>query len=825
VGEGTSALLGLQTRLTLHEAMASSKNLFALEQAAKLAKKKQAEAEAAAVLDSFVTSFGDASSAGSALWVRGGVEGGGAGSGAGLYVMDAAAPRRGVAAAAMFADDSASVPLPTTTAAAAAAAGKRREMDAFLEELKQRQEGGGGGRARAQSYASDRPCAGHDLETTSNLCVGDLAPSVREEELSAVFSRYGRVTSVEIMRPRTEEERACGRHTGFVLFAERREAEAAMKGMQDATLGGGRVTLAWARSARPAAGLAPLMEGGHAAGGASTLLQAVQIPLRSAGLRADIAPFPGLPSSSPAGAAGGPAASARRTLHIGWDARQPGPRSAALATAPPLPSVPLGAHLVPVPVPALRLDRQLADLWAMHLVCDTSASLDMALRSLYSCARAGRQEGGAEAVRLPWLEEGEAGGHAAAYLQWRTWSLLQGDALHTWRTAPYQVIEGGVWWRPPPCPLPDDLEAAECEDEAALMRDAQKSRGRRKVARGQAGNAGSEEGRGKLSLAAQAEWSSLIGLRAPPSLEVGPDDPHAVSLPGEGEDSRADGTSAASAGLSLSNPAVRVAMVFALDHAEAAAPLVGTLLRALADPQATAQSAVARLYVAADILAASATATVRNASAFRSALQAGLPDAFEALGARLRGGHVGRMSREALRERVLRVLAAWERSFVFSLLYTTGLGATLVRPHAVSEDGGPDASVAEVEDLARRCRLAGLSAAGGAAAMSGRLAWVTQHVKSALLDVSSTLEEDLRQSADVDVVPQKRLRRRKRSRDEAEAESGVWKEEGTEPAYVGDGAAPGLEASTSSILAAAVAAASSDGRRPTWDAAARGGQF
>ena len=60
---------------------------------------------------------------------------------------------------------------------------------------------------------------------TSNLFVGNLAPSITEEDLSNLFSQFGELYSIKIMWPRNKEERHRGRNTGFVCFVNREDAE------------------------------------------------------------------------------------------------------------------------------------------------------------------------------------------------------------------------------------------------------------------------------------------------------------------------------------------------------------------------------------------------------------------------------------------------------------------------------------------------------------------------------------------------------------------------------------------------------------------------
>lgn len=61
--------------------------------------------------------------------------------------------------------------------------------------------------------------------TTTNLYVGNLAPSVTEERLLELFGAFGPINSVKVMWPRSVEEKAKKRNCGFVSFMKRADAE------------------------------------------------------------------------------------------------------------------------------------------------------------------------------------------------------------------------------------------------------------------------------------------------------------------------------------------------------------------------------------------------------------------------------------------------------------------------------------------------------------------------------------------------------------------------------------------------------------------------
>lgn len=102
-------------------------------------------------------------------------------------------------------------------------------------------------------------------------------------------------------------------------------------------------------------------------------------------------------------------------------------------------------------------------------------------------------------------------------------------------------------------------------------------------------------------------------------------------------------------GLTLERSMVRDAMGFALDAADCAAEVVEVVAEALTLAETPIPSKVARLMLVSDILHNS-SAPVKNASAYRTLLQARLPDIFESFNETLRNV-TGRMTAEALKVR------------------------------------------------------------------------------------------------------------------------------------------------------------------------------
>jgi len=141
--------------------------------------------------------------------------------------------------------------------------GGNKQIDEFLNEIMSRQEGksvkagksaGGTGMDMsiestlnaltssdplASLFSSDSSSAVADSKgsfdtgdpQTTNLYVGNLAPTITEELLCEIFGKFGAINSVKVMWPRTEEEKSRKRNCGFVSFMKRGDAEEAMVNM------------------------------------------------------------------------------------------------------------------------------------------------------------------------------------------------------------------------------------------------------------------------------------------------------------------------------------------------------------------------------------------------------------------------------------------------------------------------------------------------------------------------------------------------------------------------------------------------------------------
>ncbi|CAI0376630.1 unnamed protein product [Linum tenue] len=302
----------------------------------------------------------------------------------------------------------------------------------------------------------------------------------------------------------------------------------------------------------------------------------------------------------------------------------------------------------------------------------------------------------------------ELGSKEHTYYVWRLYSFAQGDTLQRWRTEPFIMITGSGRWIPPPLPT---IKSPEHEKDAGTTYAAGKSR------------------------------------RLDPERTL--------------TDPQRDEFEDRLRALTLERSQIKDAMGFALDNADAAGEIVEVLTESLTLKETPIPTKVARLMLVSDVLHNS-SAPVKNASAYRTKFEASLPDIMESFND-LYCSITGRITAEALKERVLKVLQVWSDWFLFSDAYVNGLRATFLRSrnsgvvsfHSLcgdapeiekksggsdeaggngSKDTNQDAALAigkgaatrelmslPLAELERRCRHNGLSLVGGREIMVARL--------------------------------------------------------------------------------------------------------
>ncbi|XP_063873088.1 U2 snRNP-associated SURP motif-containing protein-like isoform X3 [Scylla paramamosain] len=191
---------------------------------------------------------------------------------------------------------------------------------------------------------------------------------------------------------------------------------------------------------------------------------------------------------------------------------------------------------------------------------------------------------------------------AHVYYQWKLFSMLQGDSPSRWSTKPFRMFKNGSIWKPPPLNpflqgMPEELIKKEEEEEE-------------------------KNKKGSLSNAQRKRLESLIRGLVPERDKVGE------------------------------------AMVWCIEHADAAEEICQCLTEALTNPETALPKKIARLYLVSDILH-NCSVKVSNASFYRKGFQSKLAEIFE-------GVHVAynlvesRLRAEQVKQRVMQCCRAWE---------------------------------------------------------------------------------------------------------------------------------------------------------------------
>eukprot|EP00041_Stephanoeca_diplocostata_P038661 m.1540143 g.1540143 ORF g.1540143 m.1540143 type:complete len:1683 (-) comp25247_c1_seq26:64-5112(-) len=85
---------------------------------------------------------------------------------------------------------------------------------------------------------------------TTNLYVGNLSPQMNEGELCKHFGKYGPLASVKIMWPRTQEEKSRGRLCGFVAFMKRKDGQNCLDDLNGKEILGFEIKLGWGKAVK-----------------------------------------------------------------------------------------------------------------------------------------------------------------------------------------------------------------------------------------------------------------------------------------------------------------------------------------------------------------------------------------------------------------------------------------------------------------------------------------------------------------------------------------------------------------------------------------------
>jgi len=557
-----------------------------------------------------------------------------------------------------------------------------------------------------------------DADST-NLFVGNISQGTTEEDLVGRFATHGPLLSAKIMWPRTSAEESRGYNNGFVCFAYREDADAALRALDGASVAGSRLAVSWGKGIAPAAYDA-LLQAAQARGeDCRPRAQRLKAPRRGVegGLRGDGR----VPRPEETAPPMGPP--------LGEDHPLMQAARAAAAAAPPS-----GAALRRVPWPSPPVRRRLLDRTAAFVAVD-GYPLEQALIK-QEAPRQGSTEYGF--LFAPDSPEG-------MYYRWRVYACVCGEGFQQWRSAPFQMERGGEWWLPPPPPHNHDSGFDSDASWGSWASEGEEG-GSRAPSSGTGGGShaeampaqGSRAGKGAVPLTPEdvQTWDGMLSALAPTSEGVG------------------------------------TAMVWGMRHASSASRVVAAVLArlgeglpspvqaapwdtgassSLGDASVTSAQRLACVYLLGDLLC-NAECKAPHALVYARAVQSALPLAFHYLGHLLNemSVHCGRMSAAGLRERLVRALHAWGGGSMLPPPFLLGLEAAIVWRGASSDAflqlrgvyaAGGSAACAAVgvtcEDLAAACRQVGCVDEGETGVLLQRLLAVRSHGGSQLSEGST----------------------------------------------------------------------------------------
>ncbi|KAH8299955.1 hypothetical protein KR044_007950, partial [Drosophila immigrans] len=218
---------------------------------------------------------------------------------------------------------------------------------------------------------------------------------------------------------------------------------------------------------------------------------------------------------------------------------------------------------------------------------------------------------------------------AHIYYRWKLYSLLQGDTPSEWREQQFRMFKGGPVWKPPVANfytqgMPDELVV---DPDAPVVH------------------------KGALSNAQRDRLEDLIRHLTPERSRIGD------------------------------------AMIFCIEHADAADEICECIAESLANSKTVASKKIARLYLVSDILH-NCTVKVSNASFFRKSVEKQLLDIFESLHTYYLAIE-SRLKAEGFKTRVCNVIRTWEEWTIYPKEFLTQLRSVFLGRQFASQINSP----------------------------------------------------------------------------------------------------------------------------------------
>ncbi|EDW85779.1 uncharacterized protein Dwil_GK22959 [Drosophila willistoni] len=228
---------------------------------------------------------------------------------------------------------------------------------------------------------------------------------------------------------------------------------------------------------------------------------------------------------------------------------------------------------------------------------------------------------------------------AHIYYRWKLFSLLQGDTPTEWREKEFRMFKEGPVWRPPVANfytqgMPDDLVV---DPDAPVVH------------------------KGALSNAQRDRLEDLIRHLTPERARIGD------------------------------------AMIFCIEHADAADEICECIAESLANATTLASKKIARLYLLSDILH-NCTVKVANASFFRKSVEKQLIEVFESLHTYYLNIE-SRLKAEGFKSRVCNVIKTWEEWTIYPKEFLAQLRSTFLgRQFVPQPQASPQAEESRSEE-------------------------------------------------------------------------------------------------------------------------------
>ncbi|CAH0520263.1 unnamed protein product [Peronospora belbahrii] len=609
---------------------------------------------------------------------------------------------------------------------------KRRAIDEFLEEMKER----GPAPVLMEGSSMAKGSFDNGNPDTTNLYVGNLAPTITEEVLEAEFGRYGQVYSVKIMWPRSEEERARKRNCGFVSFYERRDADDARINLDNKELEGQPMIVGWGKAVKiqprectPGVLLSSAVASATVTPDMSTVKQdsisspsiTIEMPNEEVKRRVDhLAHYvatDGLQFEN--------AVRMREANNGDYDFLFKSQSATALYYRWRVYSFAMGDNEYSWRTTPFRM----TDEGPVWIPPDVPTPSHRSSKRELTSRLSGRQKQSRSRSRSRSSKRTRRRSGSSHRSRSSSFSS-DGDRDYQRscrrRSRSRSRCHRGRSWS---------------SDDTSLQTNSCRSRSRSRREYKRRGDSRHERSRQNRHVDDRSE-QKVGATDENESLLTGQQIARARDMERGRERNRLsvkhyDEFKDLLGELTLERESVKKTMGFALDNSEAAVDLVNIILESFKSLTSSGVTLIGLLYVTSDILHNS-SAAVKNASLFRTTFQDCLPEIMDTLRI-VHKNIVGRMSANAMKEKVMNVLSAWESWSLFPPAVLLGLHASFLRKveedeylvsHNLSINGIGEI---DLERLRKTCRQSGIMAAGDAKRLIARLQWIKEFTSPATL--------------------------------------------------------------------------------------------